>query len=302
MENEVVRPLESAFVETPAGLRALAAGYDGFIVDLWGVLHDGFKPFPGVVEALEQLMAAGKRIVILSNAPRRVADVVKRMTEIGIRPGLYHHVMSSGEESWQHLAKRDDPFYRALGRIVYHIGPPRDDGMLAELGLIRAAGIDDAEFILNTGPWGWEENAALYEEVLQKGSRRDVPMVCANPDLVVHHGGRLAICAGTLAQRYETLGGRVRWHGKPYPSVYRTCFELLGPAIAKERVLAVGDSLRTDIAGANGVGIKSLLITGGIHAEEFGGAEGEIVDSERRARAMLQYGSAPTYEMRRFVW
>ena len=297
-----VRSILSPSVEAPAGLRRLAPAFDGFIIDLWGVLHDGYKPYPGAVECLEELVAAGKRIAILSNAPRRVVDVVKRMTEIGIRPGLYHHVMSSGEESWQCLAKREDAFYRALGRVVYHIGPPRDEGMLAELSLTRAAGIEDAEFILNTGPWGWEEKATLYEEVLQKGARRDVPMVCANPDLIVHHGGKIAICAGTLAQRYEALGGRVRWHGKPYPSVYMTCFDLLGADIARERILAIGDSLRTDIAGANGVGIKSLLITEGLHKEEFGRlADGDPLHAERFAAAIAEHG-APSYVMPHLVW
>jgi HAD superfamily hydrolase (TIGR01459 family) len=294
-------PAAARLPANPTGLRELAADYDGFIIDLWGCLHDGFKPFPGVVDGLERLLAAGKRVVILSNAPRRAADVITRMTEIGIPPGLYHHVMSSGEESWQHLARRDDPFYAALGRVVYHIGPRRDEGMLAELGLRRVAEIGEAEFILNTGPWGWEENAAMYDAVLQAAARRDLPMVCANPDLVVHHGGKLAICAGTLAQRYEALGGRVRWHGKPFPSVYHTCFGLLGD-MPRGRILAIGDSLRTDIAGANGVGIASLLIAGGIHAEEFGLAEGDVPDAARLAAAIAASGHAPAYVMVRFAW
>ncbi len=285
----------------PSGMRELAAQYDGFILDLWGVLHDGFTPFPGVLDCLERLIAEGKRIVILSNAPRRAADVIARMTEIGIRPGLYHHVMSSGEETWQHLSRRDDPFYAALGRAVLHIGPRRDDGMLEALGLERVSEIAAADFILNTGPWGWEENAALYEAVMQGGSKRGVPMVCANPDLVVRHGGRLAICAGTLAQRYEALGGTVRWHGKPFASVYHTCFELLGIADRK-RIVAVGDSLRTDIGGANGVGIDSVLVAGGIHAEEFGLSAGTVPDAVRLAEAVAASGNTPDFVMLRFTW
>src|SRR5471030_1941198 len=106
---------------TPTRLRDLAGSYDGFILDLWGVLHDGFKPFPGVIDGLERLIAAGKRICILSNAPRRAADVIQRMSEIGIPPGLYHHVMSSGEETWRHLSQRPDAFYAGLGRAVLHL-------------------------------------------------------------------------------------------------------------------------------------------------------------------------------------
>ena len=121
---------------------------------------------------------------------------------------------------WQHLKRRDEPFYAALGRRCYLIGPERDEGMLEGLDLARVRDVAAAEFILNTGPWGWDETTAGYEPVLQAARARDLPMVCANADLVVVHRGRRVICAGALAERYEALGGRVRWHGKPFPSVY----------------------------------------------------------------------------------
>jgi ribonucleotide monophosphatase NagD (HAD superfamily) len=126
-------------------------------------------------------------------------------------------------------------------------------------------------------------------------------MVCANPDLVVVFGGRRIICAGALAQRYETLGGRVRWHGKPFPSVYETCFAQLGVA-DRRRILAVGDSLRTDIAGANAAGIDSLLVAGGIHSEEFGLGPGDTPDPARIAAAVAASGHAPTAVVARFRW
>jgi HAD superfamily hydrolase (TIGR01459 family) len=284
-----------------AGVSEIAADYDGFILDLWGVLHDGAKPYPGAVDALGRLIAAGKRIAVLSNAPRRAAGVIKRMTEIGIAPGLYHHVLSSGEETWQHLAKRDDPFYEALGTRCYHIGSPRDEDMVEGVGFTRVTEIDEADFILNTGPWGWTETVADYEARLQSARARDVPMVCANPDLVVMHEERMAICAGALAQRYEAIGGRVRWHGKPFPSVYETCFGLLG-ITDRRRILAVGDSLRTDIAGANAAGIDSLLVAGGIHAEEFGARAGEVPDGARIAAAAAASGHRPQAAIARFAW
>jgi HAD superfamily hydrolase (TIGR01459 family) len=145
-----------------AGLGRIAADYDGFILDLWGVLHDGAKPFPGVLDALGRLIAAGKRVVILSNAPRRAPAVIKRMGEIGIPPGLYHHVLSSGEETWQHLVKRDDPFHAALGTRCYHIGSPRDEDMVEGVGFHRVKEMSEAVFILNTGPWDWNETLADY--------------------------------------------------------------------------------------------------------------------------------------------
>jgi HAD superfamily hydrolase (TIGR01459 family) len=285
-----------------AGLREIVPDYDGFVLDLWGVLHDGAKPLPGAVDALTQLKATGKRLAILSNAPRRAALVASRMTEIGIPPELYDHVHSSGEEAWQHLKRRDDPFYAALGRRCYHLGPARDENMLEGIDIERVADIAGAEFILNTGPaLGWEETVADYEKLLQAARARDAPMVCANPDLVVIHEGRPAICAGALAQRYEALGGRVRWHGKPYPSVYETCFARLGIA-DRQRMLAVGDSLRTDIAGAAAAGIASVLVTGGIHGDELGAAPGELPDRARLEAAFAASGHHPSSVIAAFRW
>lgn len=283
------------------GLSELAPAYDGLILDLWGVLHDGAAPYPGAVDALTRLKRAAKRLVVLSNAPRRAALVEKRMNQIGIAPGLYDHVHSSGEEAWQHLARRDDPFYAALGRRCYHIGPMRDDNMLAGTGLTRVATIGEAEFVLNTGPSDWDETVAQYEPLLQAALARALPMVCANPDLVVMQGDRRSICAGAVAQRYEALGGRVRWHGKPFPSVYATCFALIGIA-DRRRILAVGDSLRTDIAGANAAGIDSVLVTGGIHAEELGAEDGAPLDLERITRAAAASGHTPNAAIAQFRW
>lgn len=284
-----------------AGIGEIAARYDGYILDLWGVLHDGSAPFPGVLDCLTRLKQAGKRLVILSNAPRRAHLVEQRVAEIGIPRALYDHLMCSGEETWQHLKRRDDPFYAALGRVCYHIGPPRDDNMMADLGLRRVEDVAEADFILNTGPWGWDQTAEKYESILQGGRARNLPMVCANPDLVVMVSGRRAICAGALAQRYEALGGRVRWHGKPFPAIYATCFDLMGIA-DKSRILAVGDSLRTDIAGAAAAGIASVLIIGGIHGEELGAAPGQLPDPARLEEALAASGQRPTYAMAHLTW
>ena len=284
-----------------SGLREIAADYDGLILDVWGVLHDGSAPYPGVLDALARLKEAGKRRVVLSNAPRRAALVVRRMTEIGIAPELYDGIHTSGEEAWQHLKRRDDPFFAALGRRCYLIGPPRDDSVIDGLELERVARIEDAEFIFNVGPWGWDDTVEAYEAVLAWGAHHDLAMVCANADLVVMHQGRLVLCAGALAQRYEALGGRVRWHGKPLPSVYEACFALLGIA-DRRRVLAVGDSLRTDIAGANAAGIDSLLVAGGIHAAEFGAGEEEIADASRVLAAIVETEYRPSAAIARFRW
>jgi len=281
------------------GVGALAPRYDGFILDLWGVVHDGVAP--GALECLRGLIEAGKRIVLLSNAPRRAEDVVERIDRIGVPVGLYHNVMSSGEEAWQHLARRDDSFYAALGWRCLHIGSERDIGIREGLGLELVETAEEAEFILNTGPAGWGDRVEDYAPLLGRALERALPMVCANPDLVVMHGDRLAVCAGALAQWYEERGGSVRWHGKPFRSVYETCFGLLG-IDNLSRILAIGDSLRTDIAGAAGAGIDSVLIAGGVHADEFGAIDGQPPDLERIAAALRGASYRPVAVARIFCW
>ena len=281
------------------GMRALATDYDGFILDLWGVVHDGTAPFPGVLDCMARLISGGKRVVLLSNAPRRADDVVRRIARIGVPEGLYHGVMSSGEEAWQHLARRDDPFYAALGRRCLQIGSERDLEMREGLALDFVDEPEEADFILNTGPAEWEDTLADYAPILRAARARDLPMVCANPDLVVIHNGRPALCAGALAEAYEAQGGRVRWHGKPYPSVYASCLDLLGIA-DRRHILAIGDSLRTDIAGAQGAGIDSLLVAGGVHAGEF--MSGGRLDLDPIAAAIADSGTSPLGVTARFVW
>jgi HAD superfamily hydrolase (TIGR01459 family) len=283
------------------GIGALAPRYDGFILDLWGVVHDGVAPLPGALECLRGLIEGGKRIVLLSNAPRRSSDVVQRINRIGVPAAFYHDVMSSGEEAWQYLARRNDPFYATLGRRCLHIGSERDTGIREGLGLELVETAEEAEFILNTGPAGWDDRIADYAPLLRRALARGLPMVCANPDLVVMHGGRLVLCAGALAQWYEQSGGRVRWHGKPFRSVYNTCLDLLG-IYDRSRILAVGDSLRTDIAGAAEARIDSVLIVSGIHADEFGAIAGQPPDLERIEDALHEGSYNPAGVALTFCW
>jgi HAD superfamily hydrolase (TIGR01459 family) len=282
------------------GLGELAPHYDGFIVDLWGVVHDGAAPLPGALGCLSALVAAGKRTVLLSNAPRRAEGVIRRIAALGVPAESYHAVMSSGEEVWQRLHRRNDPFYRALGRRCLHIGSDRDLEIRDGLDLDFTDMPEAAEFILNTGPAGWDDKVADYEPLLRRALSCRLPMVCANPDLVVRHGGKLALCAGALAQWYAAEGGYVRWHGKPFASVYEACFGLLGMG-DRSRLLAVGDSLQTDIAGAAAARIDSLLVAGGIHAEEFGMSE-DGPDLDRIRAALYAAGYRPVAVVGRFSW
>ena len=288
-------------VQLISGLRELAPRYDGFILDLWGVIHDGLAPLPGAIDCLQSLIDAGRRIVLLSNAPRRADDVVRRITAVGVPVGLYHDVMSSGEEAWQQLKRRDDPFYAALGWRCLHIGSERDLEIREGLGLDYVDAPADAQFVLNTGPAGWDDRIEDYEPILREALAGGLPMVCANPDLVVQRGSTLHLCAGALAKWYEAAGGRVRWHGKPFRLVYDSCLVLLGIG-ERSRILAIGDSLRTDIAGAAGAGIDSLLIAGGIHADEFGLGDEQTPDLRRVEAALREGGYEPVGVAWRLCW
>jgi HAD superfamily hydrolase (TIGR01459 family) len=283
------------------GLSAVADRYDGFILDLWGVLHDGVRPYPDAVNTLLQLKRRGKRPIILSNGPRRAASLVRRTGEIGIGPDLYEALHSSGEETWRLLRERRDPAIAALGRRVFPLIPERDRDLLDGLDLVTAESPDVADFLLATGLANAAETVADYEHALAAGVANGRPLLCANPDLEVVRGGVREYCAGALAARYEALGGPVLYVGKPHPAVYRTCLAQLG-SVARSRILAVGDSLRTDVAGAVGVGVDSLLVLGGIHAEELAGTTDSRPDPVNLAAACARAGQWPTYAVPAFTW
>jgi HAD superfamily hydrolase (TIGR01459 family) len=283
---------------TIAGLAEIAAHYDAFILDLWGVLHDGVTVYPAAIAALRELRASAKPVGILSNGPRRADAVARRSAELGITPDLYAVIHSSGEETWQALASRSG-CAAGLGRRCLPLVPPKDRGLLAGLDLDLAAGPAGADFVLLSGTDRPEETVTDYEVQLQGIRRRDLPMICANPDLEVVRGGVREICAGAIAARYAELGGEVRYVGKPHPEVYARCLRALGSP-APSRVLAVGDSLRTDIAGAAGAGLDSLFIIGGIHQTEL------MVDGAFNAalfaRLCERAGLRPGYLADAFRW
>jgi HAD superfamily hydrolase (TIGR01459 family) len=246
----------------------LAGRYDGFVLDLWGVIHDGVAPYPGAVECLERLRGLGKRAVLLSNAPRRAAFATAAMRAMGIDDGLYDGIVTSGEATHTLLRDRRDPAFAALGRRLYHIGPERDRNVFDTLDVESVAEPAAATFVLNTGPDDRRSPTAIgpWEATLAACRHANLPMVCANPDLEVIRGGERVICAGALAQRYATLGGAVIWVGKPDPAIYRPVLDRLG--VPRERVLAVGDALRTDIAGAAAARLDAAWVLGGVdHVE-----------------------------------
>lgn len=283
------------------GLAPLADRYDAFLLDLWGVVHDGYHPFPGVVECLERLAARGQKVVILSNAPRRVAAAVERLERMGVPGDLYTGLMTSGEATWRILRDRATDWAVELGPRCRHVGPERDLGML-EIDWVEAVdSVDAADFVLCTGSFDDDDALAVYDPLLDRARVRALPMVCANPDYEVIHGGVRRICAGAIARRYEELGGTAHWTGKPLPRVYELCRALLDDLPAA-RVLAIGDSLRTDIAGAAAAGMDAVFVPGGIHGEALGVAHGEAPDPARLDALYRDYGQRPLAALTAFRW
>jgi HAD superfamily hydrolase (TIGR01459 family) len=277
-----------------AGMAPLAPRYEGFILDLWGVIHDGVRPYPGAVKVMERLRARDRRVVLLSNAPRRAIAVARGMTAMGIPPELYDGVMTSGEAIYEGLFARADPWFARLGRRAFWLGPARDLPLLEGLDIDIALRPEDADFVLNIGA----DEAVSATEIaphvpaLEACRRAELPMLCANPDLVIVREGQRILCAGALAEVYVGMGGEVVQRGKPDAAIYPPTLALLG--VPPERVLVVGDALRTDIAGAAAVGLESCWVLGGIHD-----LVGRTAEAEAEAAAA---GLTPIATIPSFVW
>jgi HAD superfamily hydrolase (TIGR01459 family) len=280
------------------GLREIAENFDLVLMDLWGCVHDGLKPYPAALDCLVRLKDAGKPVAILSNAPRRAGEIEAKLTEMGIDRALYTEIFTSGEETWKFLKTRPDGLGQRLGRRVYAIMPDRDAGILDGLDLQPVTDIGEATFVLVTGIEDTKTQAKDFDPLLRQALKQSLPMLCANPDLVVHRGGVEEICAGAIAQRYESFGGRVVYHGKPHVKMYDVIFKALGAVRA--RALGVGDSYSTDIRGVQGAGGKGVLIAGGIHRSELLYAakiEPKLLRDLNRAFEIV-----PDYSLPHLVW
>lgn len=275
------------------GLSEIADAYDALLCDAWGVIHDGVRLFPGVEEALTQFRRARGPVLVLTNAPRPAAVIPGQLDRIGLPRPAYDGVVTSGDATRAAIAA-------LLPRPAFKLGPEKDDGLYDGL-TVSFAPLESAEFIICTGLFDDQrESPADYQGLLERAAARGLPMICANPDVVVRWGGRLVYCAGALAEIYEKLGAAVIYGGKPHAPIYDVALKTLsaraGREIKRSRVLAVGDGLKTDIAGANAQGIDALYVAGegGVH---HGGADDAAI-----AAALLKAGAHAAYAARGLAW
>ncbi len=284
-----------------SGLREIAEDFDGWIIDQWGVMHDGRALFPGVLEVFRELKARGKRIVLLSNSGRRAALNDKRLREMGLDPGLVDGSVTSGEVTWQALRRRAAPPFRDLGRRCFLLTRFGDMGVVEGLDLELVEDVAEADFLLITGVDSPDKTLEDYLPLIERAAERKIPAICSNPDIVAPVAGKLALAPGAVARKYEELGGMVTYIGKPSPHIYRACLELLG-GIPKERILAVGDSLAHDVKGARNAGLPCCFVASGVHRGEL---PVDLSDTELRERVRelaASYAVLPDFVIRRLCW
>ncbi|MBL4739561.1 MAG: TIGR01459 family HAD-type hydrolase [Sneathiella sp.] len=285
-----------------SGLETYAEKYDAFILDLWGVVHDGMKPYPGALDCMAKLREGGRPLLLLSNAPRTNDFVSEFLERIGVPASSYDHILTSGDMTHHVLKERSHPFVEGGAQKFYQIGAEKDRGVDEGLDYTKVSKLEDADFLVCTGLANDDvETPEEYRELLIKAASLKLPMFCANPDLTVMKGERILYCAGALAAVYEEQGGEVELFGKPYPWAYKLAMEKLGVS-EPSRILAVGDSMRTDIKGATSMGIDNVLVSGGIHAEEWGLAPGMRPSDEQVSAISKLHGFEPTLVVGHMTW
>ncbi len=275
-------------------LSDLVAGVDVVLSDIWGVVHNGLEAFPEACEALHTFRARGGTVILITNAPRPADSVQRQLRKMHVADETYDAIVSSGDLTRHYVA--DHP-----GKKVFWLGPERDNSIYRGLDPIMAP-LETADYIVCTGPFDDEtESAEDYRGMMLKARERQLTLICANPDIVVERGDRLIYCAGAIAELYRELGGEVIFYGKPHRPIYERAIELAAERqshpIQLNRVLAIGDSVRTDLTGAHAFGIDCLFLTRGIHSEEFEG-----IDQLDPASVKELFGRPPKALMRELRW
>ena len=275
-------------------LRDVIGGVEVVLSDIWGVVHNGLESFPEACAALHSYRQQGGVVILITNAPRPADSVQRQLRKLGVADETYDAIVSSGDLTRNFVA--DHP-----GKKLYWVGPDRDSSI--HRGLDPAmSDLESADYIICTGLFDDEtESAEDYRPTLMTALARKVPLICANPDIVVERGDRLIYCAGAIAELYRELGGEVVFYGKPHRPIYERAMALAaerrGQPAELRHVLAIGDSVRTDLTGALNFGIDCLFVTRGIHSEEFAG-----IDQLDPASVRELFGHPPEALIRELRW
>jgi HAD superfamily hydrolase (TIGR01459 family) len=275
----------------------LARDYDVLLCDLWGVVHNGIAAFPQACDALVRFRAERGPVILITNAPRASESVQRILDRLGVPRDTYDAIVSSGDVTHGIVAAR-------LPQSVFHLGPPRDSSIFAGLEIVFASA-ETADYVVCSGLFDdTVETPENYRALLAALRARDLFLVCANPDVFVERGDELVYCAGALADAYAALGGEVLYCGKPYAPIYEAALgraaALRGAATPLKRVLAIGDSVRTDLKGAASFGVDCLFVVSGLHAEVAGGREAPDLSGLNAMFAAA--GVAPKAVTRRLAW
>ncbi len=262
-------------------LSEISSHYDTFIIDLWGVMHDGISLNAKAINAVEKLLKNYKKIVFLSNAPRPSQKVKQFLLNMKMNEKYLKNIITSGEAAM--LAINQNKF----GKFFFHLGPERDNSIFFKVQKNKTS-LEKCDFILCTGLFDEHENDLnYYKEFLKKFTKKK--LICTNPDLTVHRGNREEYCAGYIAKIFESLGGVVVYFGKPHKEIYKLCFN------ENEKVLAIGDNLRTDIKGANNINVDSIFISSGVHRSEF-------KNDDELDKLLKKYGVSSKFYQTNLTW
>lgn len=280
-------------------LAEVSSRYDTLFCDLWGCVHDGVRPFPDAVLALQRFRAGGGRVVLMTNSPRPSPGVVMQLDGMGLPRDAWDLVVSSGD------AAQTAMLHGVVGHRVWHLGPPKDDRFFTELpddapdSRIQRVAFDQAEGIVCTGPFDEvNDDPEDYRGRFLSAKARGLKLLCANPDIVVDHGDVRVWCAGALAALYTEMGGESLYFGKPHPPIYDLARQRLaaaGWATAPDRILVLGDGIATDVQGAMGEELDVLFIAGGLAAEATGAKDGRQPDPARLRDYLAEHGLSPGF-------
>ncbi len=281
-------------------LSEISDRYRVLLCDLWGCLHDGYHPFPGAVAALERFRAGGGTVLLLTNSPRPRAAVARQLDRIGVPRDIWDVIASSGDSA------RAAMFQGAVGQKVFFIGEPHDlsffepPSVVSNPQPIERVPLEQAEGIVCTGPFDPRAPLEDLRPQLLYAKQKGLKLLCANPDLFVDRGGVREFCAGAVAKLYEDMGGESLYFGKPHPAIYdlaRARLAEIGALVPEAQMLAIGDGIATDIAGAMGEDIDSLFITGGLARTEIPTGPDGRPDADALEACLRVHMAAPLFAM-----